>query len=252
MSLPLIENTDKEFWHRYVPLYLEEMSKLSDVKHVLEFGVFKGNSIRWLLEMFPYARIYGCDICPVQPEWPLSEAVRYYQVDQGNPAQLCKVFDSMGGLLDFVIEDGSHIPVHQKNCLVESIKHIRPGGIYILEDLHTSHPDHGLYNQQKDLKIPYIGPLHLLLAIEHIKAIKADLNVSIIKQLSQNSLFNSDDVQFIYDKIYEIKIHKRATLPKRCYRCGSYDIDYLTLHCHCGVNVYEIADSMTAVLKIGR
>jgi len=90
-----------------------------------------------------------------------------------------------------------------------------------------------------------------LLAVEHLRAIDADLDDLTINKLSGNSLFRAEEVRLIYEKAAEIQIFKRATLPHRCHNCGSTDFHYAALRCICGVPIYEAADSMTAIVRIG-
>ena len=114
MSNVLLTESDKQYWHRYIPLYVEELSKMKECGRILEFGVFKGDSIRWLQNSYPSAQIYACDILPIQPEWPVSELVKYFYVDQASPAMISSMFAMIGDDLDLIIEDGSHMPEHRK------------------------------------------------------------------------------------------------------------------------------------------
>ncbi len=139
--------SDKSYWHRYLPFYEQEFAGLQ-CRSVLEFGVWRGASVRWLLERFPDATIHGVDIIEQHPSWPLHKRVRYYQADQGKIEQVNQVFESTGEVFDLIIEDGSHIPDHQRNCLVAALPHIRSGGFYVLEDIHTSHPKHPYFKRQ--------------------------------------------------------------------------------------------------------
>lgn len=65
-----LNESDKSYWHRYIDFYESELSDFK-CRHVLEFGVWKGGSIKWLMERFPDSSIYGADILDVQPSWPL-------------------------------------------------------------------------------------------------------------------------------------------------------------------------------------
>ena len=38
--------------------------------------------------------------------------------------------------LDIVIDDGGHTPDQQRVTLEELLPHIRPGGVYVCEDIH--------------------------------------------------------------------------------------------------------------------
>ena len=59
--------------------------------------------------------------------------------DQNSPEDLERVFRDAGGLpFDLIVDDGSHIPEHQHTSLVTLYKHLVRGGIYVLEDIHSS------------------------------------------------------------------------------------------------------------------
>jgi hypothetical protein len=59
--------SDKIFWHGYIPFY-ETFFEGRAFERIAEFGVYKGRSIRWLLQRFPDASIHGADILPIQAE----------------------------------------------------------------------------------------------------------------------------------------------------------------------------------------
>lgn len=244
MSSPLIEASDKVFWHRFIEFYEPFMKKIENPENILEFGVFHGHSIAWFHDRFPQARIVGCDILDVQPEWPRSERIEYRKVDQNDVTALDNLFEDLGRKFDLVIEDGSHLPRHQRNCLLAALPRVRSGGIYILEDLHTSHPAHEMYQKLKQPGV--IGPLHLLLAIEHIKT--CGLASSSLKQLGKNSLFDYAQIMNVYERVSSINLYKRAALPLRCWRCGASEFNYHDLRCACGAGLYSEDDSMTAVI----
>ena len=250
MEHPLARS-DKFYWHRYLSFYEQELTGL-ECAAVLEFGIWQGASIRWLLSRYPAAKIFGADILPVQQSWPQSANVEYFTVDQGDRAQLRACFNAIGGTLDLVIDDGSHIPEHQCSCLVEAVPHIRRGGIYILEDIHTSHPSHPYYRKSKRPFRPLLGALQTLLAIDHLKrtfesAVRVDEK---LEDLTHGSPLNSAEVALLFDSIESVNIYRRTDLPDRCWSCGSADFDYGRLRCKCGQRLYAEADSMTALIRI--
>ena len=59
-------------------------------------------------------------------------------VDQSDAAAL-QAFAEQNGPFDLIVEDGSHIWSHQIIGLQILLPHLRPGGQYIVEDLHTSY-----------------------------------------------------------------------------------------------------------------
>ena len=243
----LPNNSDKDFWHRYTSLYRSALADLGHKPRILEFGVFKGDSVRWLIDKWPQSTVYAADILPVQPEWPQADNVTYLYVDQGHVHTIEEVFQTTGSELDLIIEDGSHAPHHQKNCLVEGLQHLRSGGTYILEDIHTSHPKNKAYRKKGT---NYIGVLHLLMCIEHCLAIGREPTTDLVKQLYHRSLFTCEEITMLFDSIATVEIFKRATLPKKCYKCGTSDFNFHKLRCDCGVDLYETADSMTAVITV--
>ena len=69
-------------------------------------------------------------------------------------------------------------------------------------------------------------------------------------KLTANSLFSREDVERVFRRVRALELYRRATLPHRCYNCGTLDFDYGTLRCRCGANLYDEADSMSAVLHL--
>ena len=246
MSLDHLQRSDKLFWHRYLPFYEPYFNYLGDAHCVLEYGVYRGASVRYLSERFGQASIIGCDILAPLPEWPRSERINYVTLDQGNPQALEQLFDDHPGPFDLVIEDGSHEPTHQRNCLVATLPHVRPGGVYIVEDLHTSHPD---YRNMARGDRGVTNCYHLLLALEHVIATGKTFDERAARTLSRNSLFTKDQVDELFRTIAGVEFYRRSALPLSCYRCGSDEFTYDTLRCHCGTELMERVDSISAIVR---
>ena len=62
------------------------------------------------------------------------------------------------------------------------------------------------------------------------------------------SIFTEQEILLLLSKINKIDIFKRTTLPNYCYSCKTTNYNLNSLMCNCGSNLYEFADSMTAVL----
>ncbi len=242
-------DSDKSYWHRFTETYERAFASLDRVAFIMEFGVFEGDSVRWLAERFPEAQIVGCDIVPQRPSWPTSKRIGYVQIDQGAEHHLQALFRHFNLQFDLIIEDGSHHPIHQRNCLVTALPRVRPGGLYILEDIHTSHPANAMYQSLGRPGI--VGPLHLLLAIEHLQATGATADQAAFERLATHSLFTAEEIAQIFERVQSVEIFHRAVLPLRCYQCGgSSSFDVGTLRCACGTNLYAASDSMTAVIRV--
>jgi hypothetical protein len=246
LASDLLSTSDKSFWHGYLDFYDKLLPKVIDGA-ILEFGVFKGYSIRWLLESFPAARVFGADILPVQPEWPLDPRVTYAKVDQADENAVRELVSSIANL-DLIIEDGSHFPRHQSICLKHGLAALRPGGVYVLEDIHTSHPAHQLYRQEFGSRRGQTA-YSVLLGIDHMRRIHADAEDERFRSLGRGSHFSYDDVRALAEQIQSIAFYRRATLPTSCWNCGSTRFSYHDLKCECGWNLLDEADSMTIVIK---
>lgn len=242
MNDHVIQLSDKAYWHRYLPFYEPFFSRLEDAEHVLEYGVAHGASIRYLSDRFPRAHIVGCDILAPLPEWPRSERISYVVLDQGDPGALDRLHRDHPGPFDLVIEDGSHEPAHQRNCLVATLPRVRDGGVYVLEDLHTSHPDYVA------TPVGGVNSYHLLLAFEHLIATAQDLGEPALADLARTSLFTEQEVATLWRAIATVDFYRRSSLPLRCYRCGSDQFAYDQLRCRCGTELVRGVDSISAVV----
>jgi predicted O-methyltransferase YrrM len=244
-----ILQSDKFYWHRYIDTYLRAFAQLGEVRTLVEFGIFRGESTRWLAELFPNADIFAADILPQQPEWPCGPKIFYAQVDQGDRPLVRELLAAIETPIDLIIEDGSHIPQHQAACLADGLARLRPGGLYIVEDMGTSHPAQQAfahYSLREDRRQPNV--LNVLLAIQHLKDIGRDISPEICAQLSAPDFFSIDEIAMLAASMGRVEIFKRTQLPLRCYVCGAVDFDYVEWRCRCGAELYEPADSMTALV----
>jgi hypothetical protein len=125
-------------WHHYIPLYAQYFSRFrASPVRFLEIGVFRGGSLQmWRKYFGENAIIYGIDSDSECAKLNgLSAQVRIGSQD--DPEFLRQVVDEMGGI-DVILDDGSHQAKHQ----IKSFKYLFPrmnrGGVYMVEDLHTS------------------------------------------------------------------------------------------------------------------
>lgn len=250
---PLLEESDKSFWHGYMDFYDRLLPHIM-ADPIVEFGVFHGHSIRWLMQKYPTVQIYGVDILQIQPEWPTSDRVEYRCVDQSNERAVAEFFRGIPRP-GMIIEDGSHIPSHQARCLRLGLEHLKPGGLYILEDIHSSHPQHELYRDELGAVSPPNGMqqhptvLSLLLCFEHMLRTGQSLSAQQLRQFSTPGFMTEAQLSTAFKKIKRIEVFKRATLPSRCYACNSTSFNYIDFKCECGVDLMKTADSMTVLIE---
>jgi hypothetical protein len=239
-------STDKEYWHRYLDTYERAFAGLGDVRDVFEFGVLNGDSVRWLARRFPDARIVAADVVPQAPHWPVSDRIEYVRVDQGDRGALRAMFAGLGREFDVVIDDGSHIPRHQAGCLIEGLPFVRPGKLYILEDVHTSHPDNRDFRHYSPPGAA--NALHVLLAIEHLRSCGRALTPELAHRLASAGFFTAAEVAWLFEATSALELYRRSALPLSCYRCGGSDFDYRRLRCPCGADLYSATDSMAFLI----
>jgi hypothetical protein len=135
-SLALTYRTDK-FEHGFCGFYHAHLAPVrQDIRKVLEIGIFRGASLRMWRDYCPNAVIHGFDR-NVPPE-PLPDRIEVHRGDQANRDALRRLLEATGSGFDLIIDDGGHTMEQQQVSLGVLFPHLRPGGLYAVEDLHTS------------------------------------------------------------------------------------------------------------------
>lgn len=128
--------------------YLDEYEKLfpdpDSVKKVVEIGLQRGRewrhedsllpSLRMWGEFFPNAKLIGFDIKKLDP---VSDRMTIIQGDQGNESDLIYLEYFIGDDVDFILDDGSHNPIHQLHTFFYLFDCLKSGGVYIIEDCNA-------------------------------------------------------------------------------------------------------------------
>ena len=111
---------------------------------ILEIGIYSGGSLdMWKNYFGSGCQIYGIDV---------QEACRVYEGDGkrifiGDQAdrEFWRQFREQVPSLDIVIDDGGHRPEQQMVTLEETLPYLRPGGVYLCEDIHRIHNKFSAY-----------------------------------------------------------------------------------------------------------
>ncbi|WP_336428344.1 hypothetical protein [Roseovarius sp. E0-M6] len=135
--------------HRYTELYHMLFHPYRPRKiNFLEMGLLIGGpehgvdkdrktedlpSIRMWLDYFPKARIHGLDVSDFS--WFEHERFSFHRCDMDDRAEIAAAMDGIEGGLDIVVDDASHASHHQQNAFLEIFPKLRPGGLYVIEDL---------------------------------------------------------------------------------------------------------------------
>jgi hypothetical protein len=126
-------------WRHYFDIYHRHLNQLRNRDHlvILEIGIYSGGSLDMWREYFgPSANIYGVDIEPScrAYERPGTYVLIGDQEDRSFWQRL--IADGTLPPPDIIIDDGGHTPEQQRITLEELLPHLRPGGVYICEDIH--------------------------------------------------------------------------------------------------------------------
>jgi cephalosporin hydroxylase len=124
-------------WRHYLEAYHRHFAKFVGTEvHILEIGVFSGGSLQMWKDYFGAGcHVYGVDNfeqCKVYEQ----ESVRILIGDQGDPGFWQTVREQVPAL-DIVVDDGSHLVDHQITSLHALLPHLRPGGVYMVEDCYS-------------------------------------------------------------------------------------------------------------------
>lgn len=144
-------------FHNYLDFYQEQLPDRDFAGRLLEIGVMDGLSMKMWREYYPKAEIVGIDIKDMShmhnDDWQVPESVQLIQCDGTDPKQVKQL-----GNFDIIIDDGSHYWSHQqKSFELLYYSQLNKGGIYILEDLWTSHIN--FYADAKQNTLDYLAAL---------------------------------------------------------------------------------------------
>jgi hypothetical protein len=95
-----------------------------------------GSSLLAWKAFFPFGTIVGCDIRPKAELTTMR--TRIYEIDQSSQDQLAALQRDEGPF-DIIIDDGSHMNVHQIFTFEHMLDTVIDGGLYIIEDVQTSY-----------------------------------------------------------------------------------------------------------------
>lgn len=154
--------TDKICHHGYERFYFHHIAILKNKKDfaIIEIGYGSGSSVKFWKDLFPDAYLY-CFDRDVQIQ---GDGFKVVQCDQSEIHSLRKSAHEVNLPVNLIIDDGSHLPLHQItsfNYLFANI--LQDGGVYIIEDIETSYwryfdvygykTRHGIYHPKSAVEI---------------------------------------------------------------------------------------------------
>ena len=124
-----------KFLH-YFDIYHRHFEKfIGQEVHVVEIGVFSGGSLEmWRNYFGPKSTIYGIDIRE-ECRGYAGDGIEIFIGDQADPG-FWQRFKEKVPQVDIIIDDGGHETRQQMVSLESMLPHLRPGGVYVCEDVH--------------------------------------------------------------------------------------------------------------------
>ena len=140
-QLAVEAGTDKSSqFHDYMAIYADYFAKFQDKPiKFLEIGILFGNSVKVWEKYFPLAELHFIDKDTNNPNRYISSRAAYHFLDQADSQAIQQFIAQVGGNFDLIIDDGGHTMNQQITSFMELFPALKSGGIYVIEDLHTSY-----------------------------------------------------------------------------------------------------------------
>lgn len=126
-------------WMHYFEIYERHFGQFRNQPvSLLEFGVLHGGSLQmWKYYFGKQAKIFGADINPRCAELG-EDQITILLADQESRESLRNICSTLPPF-DIIIDDGGHTMLQQKTTFEEMWGQLKIGGIYLIEDMHTSY-----------------------------------------------------------------------------------------------------------------
>jgi hypothetical protein len=123
--------------HNYTKFYDLHFNDIREKNlKVLEIGIQNGFSLKMWKEYFFNSKIFGIDLTDLKH---LEEdRIKIFVGNQSDKNFLTNINNECEGF-DIIIDDGSHKSLDIKNSFYHLFPLLNPGGIYVVEDLHTNY-----------------------------------------------------------------------------------------------------------------
>lgn len=126
-------------YHNYTEIYAKYLSPLRDAPiKFLEIGIYKACSVKMWEEYLKKAELHFMDITFDNAEY-FSDRSHYHLCNQESAPELISLIEKIGGNFDIILDDGGHTMNQQSTSFKVLFPHVKSGGMYIIEDLHTSY-----------------------------------------------------------------------------------------------------------------
>ena len=229
-------------WNNYFNIYENLFKKFINKKiKIVEVGIGDGGSLfMWKYFFGQKAKIIGIEQNPEAKKLK-KYGFQIFIGDQSNPI-FWKNFYKKVGKIDILIDDGGHTNLQQITTLMESINHINPNGIIVVEDTHTSFmKDKGFKNPSKfsfiNFTLMIVETLHrrnpmikkklnnlskLINSIEYFDSITV-VNIAKKKLIKSQNLENNKKLRIFFD---DFRFKKGISNTKTNIKKMNYFLDF--------------------------
>lgn len=158
-DLAIKYQTDKgPHGHMYTSKYELYLEQYRDIEfNFLEIGVYNGDSIKMWKEYFPKANIVALDIDPRCKEYE-EDRINIHIGDQTDIEFLTQTTQEHGHF-EVILDDGGHSWKQQIVSFETLFPKLTPGGLYLIEDMHTSYPINSIWSDYHITGINYFKDL---------------------------------------------------------------------------------------------
>jgi hypothetical protein len=152
-------NTDKgPADHMYTSRYSIYLESYRDIEfNLLEIGVYNGASLKMWKEYFPKANIVAIDIDPKCKQYE-EDRITIHIGDQTDVNFLNDVVNTHGHF-EVIFDDGGHSFKQQIVSFETLFPRLTPGGLYFLEDMHTSYRPKSIWDDYYITGVDYFKKL---------------------------------------------------------------------------------------------
>lgn len=191
-------NYDKHYERHFNEIRMKKMN-------ILEIGVQKGLSLLIWKKYFENSDIYGIEINPEKINSNVKDNFEIFIGDQSDTRFLKKVCKRTTEYFDVIIDDGSHLVYDQVISFKYLFNKIKPGGTYVIEDLHTSYSKYFVktksHEWKKNIKLKKMGIIrfinYLSDNINYYEAVKNNSIKPSIRRMKLCLSFYSNQIQSI-------------------------------------------------------
>lgn len=146
-------------WRHYFPIYDRHFAKFRGREvHIVEIGIFSGGSLgMWQSYFGEGAHVYGVDIEPSCRAYE-GDGIKVFIGDQSDP-EFWRRFVREVPEIDIIVDDGGHEASQQIPTLEALLPHLRPGGVYLCEDVQSHFHEFHNYIDGLSRNLHAMGPL---------------------------------------------------------------------------------------------